>query len=340
MQKRKLILLGIVALLIIISLVAYNKYLKPNTSIKEKTYLYIPTGTNFDGLISILEKNNFLQNISAFKNTATSMGLADKVKPGKYEIVPGMSNWKLIRTLRAGAQKPVKLLLKKYRLKQDLAKHIASKLEADSNSIMQLLNNNIVLKNYGLDSLTSLAAFTPNTYEFYWNTDAKSILEKIVKTYNKFWDEGNLNKAKNKNLTAAQVMTLASIIDEETEKDDEKGNVASVYLNRLNKGMKLQADPTVKYAVGDFGIKRVLLKHLTTPSPYNTYVINGLPPGPICTPRKQSIEAVLNAPATNYLFFCASPNKRGYHNFAATDAEHLANAKAYQEWLDKRGLKK
>ncbi len=317
-----------------------KKYWKSNTSNTVKVYWQIPTNTNYDQLLQVIKNSNALTDYESFVSVANSSNLQNNIKPGRYEITPGMTNYKLVKMLKSGNQKAVKLVLKKYRLKQDLARHISNKLEADSNSVMQILNNNTYWNTLGLDSLSSIAAFTPNTYEFYWNTDAKTIADKISKQYTKVWHDGAKQKAAALNLTPAQVMTLASIVDEETEQDSEKGNVASVYLNRIKKGMKLQADPTVKYAVGDFAIKRVLLKHLTTPSPYNTYVVPGLPIGPICTPRQASVDAVLNAPSTNYIFFCASPDKIGFHNFASTDAEHLANAKKFQEWLDKRGIKK
>jgi UPF0755 protein len=325
----------------LIGLVISQSYFTSNTNFTEdKKYLFIKTGSTYDDVLQSLQKENIIEDINSFKSIASKLSYGKTIKPGRYKITNGMSSYSLVKKLRSGNQDAVQLVLKKYRLKQDLAKHISSKLEADSASIMQILNDNAYLASWNLDSISSIAAFTPNTYEFYWNSDAKKIFEKVAKAYQKIWNESNLSKAKNIGLTPAQVMTLASIVDEETQADAEKGNVASVYLNRLKNGMKLQADPTVKYALGDFAIRRVLLKHLANPSPYNTYFVNGLPPGPICTPRLESIESVLNAPKTNYLFFCASPDKIGYHNFAATDAEHLANAGKFQEWLDKRGIKK
>lgn len=340
MSKKIKIVIGIILLLGIIAFFASRSYLGSNTTISEKTYVFVKTGSDYAGLIQSIKDAQVIKDLSSFESVAKKLGVDKNIKPGRYEIQPGASNYTMAKMFRSGQQKPVNLVIKKYRMQQDLAAHISKKLECDSASVMKVLNDNNYLKQFGLDSLSSLAAFTPNTYEFYWNSDAQKVFEKIQKQYNKFWDEGRKSKAAAAHLKPAQVMTLASIVEEETNAKDEKGNVASVYLNRLKKGMKLQADPTVKYALGDFAIRRVLLKHLNYPSPYNTYYVQGLPPGPICTPSLESIDAVLNAPKTDYIFFCASPDKPGYHNFAATNAEHDANAKKFQDWLDKRGIKK
>jgi UPF0755 protein len=339
MNKFLKIGLAIIAVAATVTVIFGGKYIKNNCAVADKKFVYIKTGSSFENIIENLQTNQILVDANSFATVAKQMGLQNSLHAGRYEFKSGMSNYTMVKMLRSGDQKPVQLVLKKYRTQKDLASHIGSKLECDSSAIMALLNNNAFLQQRNLDSLTSLAAFTPNTYEFYWNTTAEKVFEKIEKQYNKFWNDDRKKKASNLNLRPAQVMTLASIVEEETNAEPEKGNVASVYLNRLAKGMKLQADPTVKYALGDFAIRRVLLKHLTYPSPYNTYYAAGLPPGPICTPSTSSIEAVLNAPKTNYIFFCASPDKVGYHNFAATNAEHDANAKKFQEWLDKRGIK-
>jgi UPF0755 protein len=340
MMKRNRVLTIASLLLLLVGIAIYFKYFISNTAIDEKEYLYIKTGSSFENVIRTIDSAKLVKDISSFTKTAKQFNLENNIHPGKFEICPGMSNYKIARMLRANAQKPVKLVINKIRTKQQLASFISSKLEADSLSMIQYLNNNQELSQIGLDSNSIIGTFLPNTYEFYWNSDAKKIVEKINKYYQKFWSQDNLSKAKNLGLTPIQVMTIASIVEEETNHNPEKGNVASVYLNRLKKGMKLQADPTVKYAIGDFAIRRVLLKQLQTPSPYNTYYVNGLPPGPICTPSESSIKAVLNAPATDYLFFCASPDKVGTHNFATNDQEHAANAKKFQDWLNTRGIKK
>lgn len=337
-MKKKIGILAI--LLLVVGIYVAQKYWSSNTAFEGKKIIYIPTGSSYEQLLQIIKSSNTLKELSSFESMAQQLNLPNKIHPGKYEILQGTSNYNLVKMLRSGDQKPVQLVLKKFRTQTDVINKICSQLEADSTELKLLLNNNSYLASFGLDSLTSIGAFTPNTYEFYWNSNAKKVFEKLVKGYQNIWTPENLNKAKALKLTANQVMTVASIVDEETNASTEKGNVASVYLNRINNGMKLQADPTVKYAIGDFTIKRVLTKHLAYPSPYNTYYVAGLPPGPICTPLKESIMAVLNAPKTSYLYFCASPDKLGYHNFATTGTEHLANAKKFQEWLDKRGIKK
>ncbi|MFM2388341.1 MAG: endolytic transglycosylase MltG [Bacteroidota bacterium] len=328
----KKILIAIVAILAI-GLVLGRNYYTSNVKLTEKQFLYIPTGSNFEQLKQLLQKGDFLKDLSSFESLASKMGYANKVKPGRYEVQPGMSNWTLIRMLRSGNQKPVKLVINKYRLERDLAGKIGRTLEADSNEVLKLMNDNVYLKQFGLDSNTSIAAFMPNTYEFYWNTPAAKVFEKIAENYKKYWTSARVVQAKAQNLTPAQAVTLASIVEEETNNVKEKPTVASVYLNRLRKGIKLDADPTCKFAVGDFSIKRVLTKHTQYASPYNTYLNAGLPPGPICTPSESSIEAVLNPASTNYLFFCAHENMKQEHKFAETYAEHQQNAERYQAAL-------
>jgi UPF0755 protein len=333
----------IAALLLIVAIAAFMapKYIKSNTAdFGEKKYFYVPTGSTYESLKASLKNEGLLKDISSFEKVASGMNLNKHVNAGRYEFTQGMSNYSIAKMFRSGNQKPVKLVLNKYRTKKDLISKIAKELEADSLSLSALMNDNSYLSTFDLDSNTSIAAFTPNTYEFYWNSDAKKIFNKISKAYQAFWTDDNKAKAKALNLTPAQVFTLASIVDEETNKKDEKGNVASVYLNRLQRGMKLQADPTAKFAYGDFSIKRVLNKHIEFPSPYNTYYTEGLPPGPICNPSKSSVEAVLNAPKTNYLFFCAKEDFSGHHNFASSDVEHMANAKKFQAAMDARNIKK
>ncbi len=334
----KRIILIVSALLLVVGFFLAPKYIRSNTAFGEKKYFYVPTGSTYESMMSSLKEQGLLKDFYSFKKVADGMNLKTHVNPGRYELREGMSNYKIAKMLRSASQKPVKLVLNKYRTKKDLIAKISKELEADEASLSNLMNDNTFLKQYGLDSNTSIAAFTPNTYEFYWNSDAKKIFTKISKAYDAYWSDENISKAKAINLSPAQVFTLASIVDEETNKDDEKGNVASVYLNRLKKGMKLQADPTARFAYGDFSIKRVLNKHIEFASPYNTYYTEGLPPGPICNPTKASVDAVLNAPTTNYLFFCAKEDFSGRHNFASNDVEHMANAKKFQAAMDARKI--
>ena len=337
MNNKVKIILGILIIATLIGAFLGRNFISGNTSNEKNTFVYVKTGSDFNALLTAIAP--ILKNKSAFENVATKMNLTANVKPGRYEVTPNMSNFSLVKMLRNGNQKPVRLVLNKYRMKKDVIHKICTELEADSIALLQLLNNNTYLAQWDLDSNTAIAAFTPNTYEFYWNSDAKKVFEKLVKAYTKIWTNDNKAKAQQLNLSPSQVMTLASIVDEETNANDEKGKIASVYLNRLKQGMKLQADPTSKYAYGDFTIKRVLNKHIQFPSPYNTYYVQGLPPGPICTPKQESIAAVLNAPSTSYLYFCAKEDFSGRHNFATNGAEHLANAKKFQDAMNARGIK-
>lgn len=302
-------------------------------------YLYIKTGSNYQDVKNNLLSNGFIQNEWSFDILAKRAGYPAKVKAGKYHIAKGTSNYEIVRMLRSGKQTPVKLTIKKLRTKQDFINLVSSKLEADSTQLKSVLTNDSILAIYQLDSNNAMCAIIPDTYEFWWNTNAEKTYQKIASYYQRFWTNERLKQAQQKGLTAAQTVILASIIEEETNYNPEKDTIASVYLNRLHKGMMLQADPTARFAYGDFTIKRITSKQTNYPSLYNTYFVTGLPPGPICTPSKKSIEAVLNAANTNYLFFCAKEDLSGSHRFAKDYATHQQNAKKFQQALNERGIK-
>ena len=276
-----------------------------------------------------------------FKWLAGKLNVWERLRPGKYEIEKGSSLLMLARKLRNGSQSPVNLVITKLRTRNDFAGLVGRKFESDSTAMLRFMQSNDSLKKFDLDTNTVMTAVFPNTYSLLWNSEPQKIFRKLNEQRTKFWTDARKQKAKQLGLTPEQVHTLASIVEEETLRNDEKPTVASVYLNRLNKGMNLGADPTIKFAVGDFSIKRVRLGHIssTASSPYNTYRNKGLPPGPICTPSETTIDAVLNAAQTDYLFFCAKPNGNGYHAFASNDVEHAKNAKAYQQWLDSLNIK-
>ncbi|MEQ1552915.1 MAG: endolytic transglycosylase MltG, partial [Ferruginibacter sp.] len=267
----------------------------------------------------------------------------NNVKPGRYLIKDGMSNYGLIKMLKSGNQSPVRLVINKLRLKEDLAAKIGKTFEIDSLEVINFLNNKDTLAAYKLNEDNLLSTIIPNSYEFNWNSSIKKIFSKLKAEEQKFWNFERTQKAKAKNLTPMQVYIIASIVEEETNKETDRPLVASVYTNRFLKGEKLQADPTVKFAMKNFTLNRILFEHLKFASPYNTYYTTGLPPGPICTPSSKTIDAVLNAPKTNYMFFVAKPNLEGYSNFAETYAEHQVFAKQYQvalvEFLKKKKLK-
>ncbi len=216
-----------------------------------------------------------------------------------------MSIVNLVRMLRAGRQEPVNLVITKLRIKEDLAKKIGNNFETDSNSVIKFLNNNDSLSQFDVDTNSLMTIVIPNTYTFTWNTSLQKILKKLHTEEIRFWNDNRIKEAQKLQLSQKEVYTLASIVEEETNKQEDKGKVASVYLNRMRKGMRLAADPTVKFAMKNFELKRIYTKYLSYPSPYNTYTNAGLPPGPICTPSIRTIDAVLNMPETDYIFFVA-----------------------------------
>ena len=339
-RNRAKIVLWVLLALLIMGGVTVFKVFGPNTDgFRKGEYLYIPTGATYEQVVGALDKEGFVKDIKTFDFLAKQAKYPSMVKAGKYRISKGMSNFDIIRMLRNGRQSPVKIVINKLRTKDDLVRIIGTSLEADSNVMRQMLNDNTYLAQFGLDSNTAMCAVMPDTYEFFWNTSADKAYRKIAKYYTEYWNAERKQKAQARSLSPQEVITLASIVDEETNNNAEKPHIASVYLNRLEKGMRLQADPTVKFAVGDFSIKRITSAITSTPSPYNTYYASGLPPGPICTPSKKSIEAVLNSPKTDYIYFCAKEDFSGSHRFASNYADHMKNASLYQQALNARGIR-
>lgn len=320
----------------------YKTIMSPNvqTSDGKEVALYIPTGSDFDQVKIILTEAGFLVNEKSFFWLADKKEYAQNIRPGRYIVSNGMSNNQLVNMLRGGLQSPVKVTFNNIRDVDMLAGRIAKQIEADSTSISNLLHNQDYINQLGFNSRTIPALFLPDTYEFYWNTDAEGFVVRMFQEYNKFWTEERKQQAQSKGLTPIQVSTLASIVNKETNMSDEMPRVAGVYLNRLKNNWLLQADPTLVFAWNDFSIRRVLDRHKEIESPYNTYKYLGLPPGPICIPSITAIKAVLNAEAHHYFYFCAKEDFSGYHNFAKTLAEHYYNAVKYQQALNQRGIKK
>jgi len=336
---KKTALIIALPLLLIGSWFAYKTFGDNSNNDFKDGYLYIKTGSSYDDVIATLQKEQILNNLASFELLAKQAGLDKKIKPGKYKINKNTSNYDLVKMLRNGQQEPVKLVINKFRTQDDVLKFVGEKTEADTQVLRQLMNDNNYLSQFGLNANTSINVFLPDTYEVWWNTSASGLFEKMAGYYKKYWTEERKAKAKAQNLTIPQVITIASIVEEETNKNDEKSTVASVYINRLNKGMRLQADPTVKFALNDFSIKRITGAHTSFASPYNTYQNVGLPPGPICTPSQKSIDAVLNAKQTDYIYFCAKEDFSGYHSFATNYEEHLQNARRYHKALNERNIK-
>lgn len=331
------ITLGVITLLVF-GLNYYNRMYRSNVELDKDKFLFIPTGSDFTVVIDSIRKNNFVVDIESFTKTAHALGYDKKVKPGCYRIRAGMGNRALIRMLITATQSPIKVTFNNIRIPEQLAGKISHQLEADSLSLIRLFKNSETASGYGFDSRTLISMFIPNTYEFYWNTDAKSFFDRMKKEHKLFWNKERGDKAKSIGLKPEEVSALASIVEEESNKRDERPRIAGVYINRLKMNMPLQADPTVKFALGDFSLKRILTKHLEVKSPYNTYKNIGLPPGPICCPSISSIDAVLNYEASQYLYFCAKDDFSGYHVFAKTLTEHNRNANAYQRALNKERI--
>ncbi|MCB0823266.1 MAG: endolytic transglycosylase MltG [Bacteroidales bacterium] len=314
---------------------------KPNTWVPDNEPLafYVPSGTDYDELKSLLYSHGVIINRKTFEWLAEKKKLTGNVKPGKYMIESGLNNNEVINLLRGGQQTPVKLIFNNIRTKQELAQSISSQIEADSLSIIRLLNDSSYLKVIGFNPQTVLALFIPNTYEVYWTMTAREFIDRMYMEYNKFWTTTRISKAEAIGLTPVEVSTLASIVDKETTKVDEMPAIAGVYTNRLKYGWRLQADPTVVFAWGDFDIRRVLNIHKMIDSPYNTYKYYGLPPGPICIPTIAAIDAVLNKEDNSYMYFCAKDDFSGYHVFASTNDQHIINANRYQRALDQLNIK-
>jgi UPF0755 protein len=337
-KKRVLQVTGVIVLLVLLFFLF--KVFGPNTGAFHKDgYLYIRTGSTYEDVKNTLNSEGFVRDMTSFDLLARQAGYPGHVRAGKYKIHKGMSNFNMVRLLRSGRQTPVRLVINKLRTKQDFIHLVASNLEADSVVMRHIFEDTVYLAQYGLDTNTVMCAIMPNTYDFYWNTTADKVFRKIAKQYTAFWNDIRKQEARDLNLKPTEVITVASIVEEESNMNTEKPKIASVYLNRLKKGMKLQADPTARFAYGDFTIKRITSTQTSIISPYNTYQVTGLPPGPICTPSEKSIDAVLHAAQTTYLFFCAKEDFSGYHNFATTLAEHMQNARLYQQALNARGIK-
>lgn len=318
---------------------AYSAFLGSSVTDK-KEYFYVYNNDTYENVLNRIRTDNIVNDPEAFDYVAKIMKYQDRVKPGRYKLTPGMSNRTLIGNLRGGYQEPVKLKFANIRLKENLAGVLGQNFEADSAQFSALLNNEAVAEQYGFTKDNFFAMFIPNTYEIYWNTSPDKVIERLNEEYKKFWTPERIEKAKAQNLTPIEASILASIVRGEALHNDEMPMIAGLYLNRLKKGILLQADPTVIFANNDFSIRRVLNKHLTIDNPYNTYRYKGLPPGPINMPPIVAIDAVLNPAQHEYIYMCAKEDFSGYHAFATTVAEHQINAKKFQKALDDRNIKK
>jgi UPF0755 protein len=307
-------------------------------NIKSDSVVLIPTGSDFDDVEKILREKDVLHNYKAFSWVSKKKEYRKNIRPGRYEIQKGWNTNQLVNHLRAGNQSPVKVTFNNLRTFNELAGKVSVYFEFDSLALLNELNTIGLPEEYGFSEVTFPVMFLPNTYEFYWTTSPSMFIERMYAEYQAFWNTTRKEKAENIGMTPIEVSTLASIVQEETIKAEEKPTIAGLYINRLKRGMLLQADPTVKYAVGDFTIRRINNKMLETDSPYNTYKNAGLPPGPINFPEVSTINAVLNAEQHNYLYMCAREDFSGYHNFTTTLRQHNINAAKYRKELNKNKI--
>ncbi|MBE7177559.1 MAG: endolytic transglycosylase MltG [Mucilaginibacter polytrichastri] len=314
----------------------YLKYFGGNVTDRQK-YLYIKTGSAYGDVYHTLQEQGILKDTTSFQWVAAHMEYT-RIKPGKYRLQKGMNNRTLINMLKAGNQEPVRISFRNLRLKEDFAKYVSANIEADSASVMRLLDSSDFVGKKGFTTDNIFTMFIPNTYELWWNTSAREFFDRMSSEYSKFWTPARREKAQKIGLSPIEVTTLASIVDAEALHDEEMPAVAGLYMNRLNKGIKLESDPTVIFAQKDFTIRRVLNKYLIINSPYNTYMYAGLPPGPIMMPSIRAIDAVLNYQKHNYLYMCAKEDFSGYHNFASNHADHIANARRFQKALNDRKI--
>jgi UPF0755 protein len=309
---------------------------------QNEVYVYVPTGTNYEEVKNIIAP--FVENMDRFEMVANKRSYPDNVKPGRFLFTKGMNSYALVKALRNNI--PVDLAFNNQERLENLAGRIGSQIEADSLSLLTTFKDSVFLKENGFNEKNVLAMFVPNTYEIYWNTSAEKFRDKMIKEYRNFWNKDRIAKAAKQGLTPVEATILASIVHKESVKKDERPRIAGAYLNRLRLQMPLQADPTVIYAIklnsNDFTqvIKRVFYKDLLIKSPYNTYVNLGLPPGPVAMPDITALDAVLNPEKNNFIYFCASVEHFGYHEFAATFEEHTKNAKKYSEWINNQGVKR
>lgn len=317
----------------------YQLFFSQSFQISETGYIYIDRDDNIDSVYNQIIKVGNPKSMKGFKIIAEQKGYDKNIKTGRYAIKPTDNMRYLHRRLSLGYQTPVNLTIGSVRTMDRIARNASRQLMIDSTEIIGLLNDTAYLNTIGYTQQTIPALFIPNTYEVYWNISAEDFMKRMIKEHKVFWNEERIKKAKSIGLTPEEVATLASIVEEETAVNAEKPVVAGLYINRLKRGMLLQADPTIKFSLQDFGLKRILFKHLEVNSPYNTYKHTGLPPGPIRIPSIQGLESVLNHAHHNYLYMCAKEDFSGTHNFAVTSAQHAANARRYQQALNRRNIK-
>lgn len=346
MSKKVVISLLIVSILtLVLGIVLFSVYsraFKPNViALKDgSNFLYIREGDRFEDVLLQLSEKGFLIDDDSFEWMAKYMEYDKRILSGKYKIIGGQSNYQFIARLRAGMQVPVNVTFINLRTIPDLAHVVCRKIDVDSTELVSLLSNQSLIDTLGFNQQTIISMFVPNTYQFFWATNAKKFLDRMRIEYNTFWNTKRVALADRIGFSRVEVAILASIVDEESNKNDEKPLIAGLYINRIKKRIPLQADPTIKFALNDFARKRILTADLAIDSPYNTYKELGLPPGPIRIPSVEGLEAVLNYKQHDYIFMCAKEDFSGYHNFSRTLSQHNVNARRYQCALQQMGIKR
>lgn len=341
-MKRRLIILFTSILLVLLAgggLTSYLLFYTYPVKTSKPSFIFIDEDDTFDSICVKMERDLLAQSLTGFKFLGSVSKYPQHIHSGAYRFSKDDNTFKIFRNLKAGHQTPVKMIIPSVRTVDQLVKRVAPQIMADSAEIAQLLNDSTFCSKLGFNKATLPALFIPNTYEVYWNMDARAFIKRIQREYNSFWNEKRKKKAEALHITPLEVSILASIVEEETANNAEKPQVAGLYLNRLKIGMPLQADPTIKFSMQDFGLRRILFKHLEVESPYNTYKYAGLPPGPIRIPSVIGLESVLNRADHDYLYMCAKEDFSGTHNFAKSLSVHQNNARRYQQALNRRKIK-
>ncbi|AWW30136.1 endolytic transglycosylase MltG [Echinicola strongylocentroti] len=342
-KNQKYYMIGMIAVSVLVSSFAfyfYQVFFSPNTLTESDVpaELKIPSNATFQQVSDSLASNEIITDVISFSFVSKVLKYQENVKPGRYIIQPKMSNKELVSLLRSGRQTPVNLTFNNIRTKEDLSEKITDNLEINKDQFLSLLQDSVYIRKFDFNEETIMSMFIPNTYEVYWNISPETLFDRMYREYNKFWTKPRIASADSLGMSRTEVATLASIVQAETAKKDERPKIAGVYINRLERNIPLQADPTLVFALGDFSIKRVLNVHKEIDSPYNTYLHTGLPPGPINLPDISSLDAVLHYDQHNYLYFCAKEDFSGYHVFSTNLRDHLIQARKYQNALNQANV--
>lgn len=339
LEKKQRIVYAVIAAAIVLIALVYWLFFASFSSLSKNSYVYIDKDDTADSVFVKLKEAAKPHQMVGMRTCAALLGYKSHVHGGRYEVGDGIGTFRLFRNLRGGRQSAVSLVIPVAHTLNDLAAKLSSQLEIDSATLYKAMLSDATLKTLNTDTANVACFFIPNTYEVFWNISPDKLMQRMKKEHDNFWTSSRQQQAKAMGLTTNEVYALASIVEQESNNEAERPMIAGMYLNRLHQGMKLQADPTVKFALGNFSIRRIMINHLGVDSPYNTYKYEGLPIGPICIPSLNAINSVLNYAHHSYIYMCAKEDFSGTHNFATTYSEHMANAKRYADALNQRGVK-